>query len=184
MEQSDWDLVRESRLGHPQAFRELFERYHRQVLAVAVGMTGNSDDAKDVAQEAFLRAHRSLESFHGESSFYTWLYRIAVNVAIDFRRRDSRRAEVIQSGLVVEEAAVPQETLEPSAELARKQIGERIFAVIDELTPEHKAAILLREIEGLSYEDISKVMQCSKGTVMSRLHYARKKLQAKLRDLL
>ena len=184
MERSDWDLVRESRLGDPEAFRELFDRYHRQVLAVAAGMTGNSDDAKDIAQETFLRAHRSLKSFHGESSFYTWLYRITVNVAIDHRRRDSRRAEVMQSGLAEEETPESGRNSEPSAELASKRIVERIFAVLDELTPEHKAAIILREIEGLSYEDISKVMQCSKGTVMSRLHYARKKLQAKLRDLL
>ncbi len=167
-----------------QAFRDLFERYHRQVLALAVGMTGNGDDAMDVAQETFVRAHKNLASFNGESSFYTWLYRIAVNVAIDFRRRQSRRAEVLPSEPIDETVVDAERTPDPRREIERRELGARILQSIDELTPDHKAVIILREIEGLSYEDISKVMQCSKGTVMSRLHYARKKLQAKLRDLL
>lgn len=185
MERSDWDLVRECRLGSQEAFRELFERYHRQVLAVAVGMTGNAEDAKDIAQETFLRAHRNLRSFLGDASFYTWLYRIAVNVAIDHMRRRSRRLDLPAAeseGASEAEGAASAER--PEAALERKQLARRIFAVIDELTPEHKAAIILREVEGLSYEEISQVMQCSKGTVMSRLHYARRRLQAKLRDLL
>jgi RNA polymerase sigma-70 factor (ECF subfamily) len=184
LERDDWELVRRSRAGDQQAFRELFERYHRQVLALAVGMTGSGDDAMDVAQETFVRAHKNLGSFLGESSFYTWLYRIAVNVAIDFRRRQSRRAEVLPSEPIDETVVDTERTTDPRREIERRELGARILQGIDELTPEHKAAIILREIEGLSYEDISKVMQCSKGTVMSRLHYARKKLQAKLRDLL
>jgi RNA polymerase sigma-70 factor (ECF subfamily) len=183
LESDDWELVLKSRGGDHQAFRALFERYNRQVLAVAVGMTGNGDDGMDVVQETFVRAHRNLSSFLGESSFYTWLYRIAVNVGIDFRRRQSRRSEIVQSDPMDENSADPERDDDPGVEVARRELGRRILRGIDELTPEHKAAIILREIEGLSYEDISKVMQCSKGTVMSRLHYARKKLQAKLRDL-
>ena len=91
---------------------------------------------------------------------------------------------MLQADPVDESASDADRTPEPRIEMERRELGERILAAVDELTPEHKAAIILREIEGLSYEDISKVMQCSKGTVMSRLHYARKKLQAKLRDLL
>jgi RNA polymerase sigma-70 factor, ECF subfamily len=184
VERSDWDLVRESRRGDQEAFRELFDRYHRQVLAVAVGMTGNPDDAMDVAQETFLRAHRNLGAFLGESSFYTWLYRIAVNVAIDHRRRDARRAEVPSDTEMLEETHAAERTSEPDAGASSAELRQTLLSAIDELTPEHKAAIVLREIEGLSYEDISKVMQCSKGTVMSRLHYARKKLQGRLADLL
>ena len=183
-ERSDWDLVRESRRGDPEAFRELFDRYHRQVLGLAVGMMGNADDAQDVVQETFIRAHRNLAGFLGESSFYTWLYRIAINVAIDARRRQARRAEVTQIEPAEDEVADHATGRDPSAAFAHKEIGARIFQGIAELTPEHKAAIILREIEGLSYEEISKVMRVSKGTVMSRLHYARKKLQAKLKDLL
>jgi len=184
LDHDDRDLVRRSRAGDHQAFRELYDRYHRQVLSVAVGLTGNGDDAMDVVQETFVRAHRNLGSFLGESSFYTWLYRIAINVGIDFRRRQARRAEVLQPEPIDEAVDDAERTPEPRVEMERHELGERIASAIDELTPEHKAAIILREIEGLSYEDISKVMQCSKGTVMSRLHYARKKLQAKLRDLL
>lgn len=183
MERSDWDLVRESRRGDEDAFRELFDRYHRQVLAVAVGMTGNAADAMDITQETFLRAHRNLAGFLGESSFYTWIYRIAVNAAIDAKRRHARRPEVGDDSGEIERTAAAGDGYRPDVESHNHEIRSRILAVIDELTPEHKAAIVLREIEGLSYEDISKVMQCSKGTVMSRLHYARKKLQAKLKDL-
>ncbi len=183
MEHDDRELVRRSQSGDPRAFRELFDRYHRQVLAVAVGLTGNGDDAMDVVQETFVRAHKNLASFQGGSSFYTWIYRIAVNVGIDYRRRQSRRAEIVQPEPVDENVADSDRTLDPPSAFERRELGDRILRAIDELTPEHKAAIILREIEGLSYEDISQVMQCSKGTVMSRLHYARRKLQAKLRDL-
>jgi RNA polymerase sigma-70 factor, ECF subfamily len=183
LEADDRELVRRSRAGDPRAFRELFDRYHRQVLAIAVGLTGNSDDAMDVVQETFVRAHKNLGNFQGESSFYTWLYRIAVNLGIDHRRRQSRRAEILQPEPIDENVGDSDRTPGPEGELERRQLGARILRAIDELTPEHKAAIILREIEGLSYEDISHVMQCSKGTVMSRLHYARRKLQAKLRDL-
>jgi len=184
VEKNDAELVQRTRAGDQEAFRELYDRYHRQVLAVAVAMTGSSEDAMDVVQETFVRAHKNLGSFLGESSFYTWLYRIAVNVGIDSRRRQRRRSEVMQSEPIEEDASDPERTVDPAREASRRQLGARIFRVIDELTPEHKAAIILREIEGLSYEDIARVMQCSKGTVMSRLHYARKKLQSKLRDLL
>jgi len=183
LEHDDRELVRRSQAGDPRAFRELFDRYHRQVLAVAVGLTGNGDDAMDVVQETFVRAHKNLASFQGGSSFYTWIYRIAVNVGIDYRRRQSRRAEIVQPEPIDENVADADRTLDPPSAFDRRELGARILRAIDELTPEHKAAIILREIEGLSYEDISQVMQCSKGTVMSRLHYARRKLQAKLRDL-
>jgi RNA polymerase sigma-70 factor (ECF subfamily) len=183
VDRNDAELVRRTQAGDQEAFRELYDRYHRQVLAVAVAMTGGSDDAMDVAQETFVRAHKNLPSFLGESSFYTWLYRIAVNVGIDFRRRQKRRSEVLQADPIEDDASDPERTVDPSAEASRRELGARILRGIDELTPEHKAAIILREIEGLSYEDIARVMQCSKGTVMSRLHYARKKLQAKLRGL-
>ena len=186
MERSDQDLVRESRLGNVGAFQELFQRYHRQILAIAVGMTGNPDDARDVAQETFLRAHRNLKNFQGDSSLYTWLYRIAVNAGIDFRRRRARRRELSftarDDGSAAIEPVAPEGS-GPEGELRKKEVAARIFSVIDELTPEHKAAIILREVDGLSYEEISRVMQCAKGTVMSRLHYARKRLQEKLHDL-
>lgn len=189
MERSDRDLVRESRRGDKEAFRQLVERHQRKIVAVAIGMVNNRDDAIELAQETFAKAYANLDRFKGESSFYTWLYRIVVNLAIDFRRRDRRHGTVSLAdrpgGGEDLEAKLPAQRLsDPYQQASSHQIGERLREAIDELTPDHKAVILLREVEGLSYDDISRVMQCSKGTVMSRLHYARKKLQDKLRDCL
>ena len=189
MERSDRELVRESREGDREAFRELVERYQRRILSVATGMVRNRDDALELTQETFVKAFENLGKFKGESSFYTWLYRIAVNLAIDYRRKDRRQPTISladrPSGGEDLEAGLPDQRLSDPYQQARShEIGQRVRQAINELTPDHKAVILLREVEGLSYDDISRVMQCSKGTVMSRLHYARKKLQDKLRDCL
>jgi RNA polymerase sigma-70 factor (ECF subfamily) len=189
VERSDRDLVRESRRGDKEAFRELVERHQRKIVSVAMGMVQNRDDALELTQETFIKAYENLEKFKGESSFYTWLYRIAVNLAIDYRRRGRRFSSVSRTGRPDGpdelESTLPAKTLSDPYHQARvHELGGRVAEAINELTPDHKAVILLREVEGLSYEDISRVMQCSKGTVMSRLHYARKKLQEKLRDCL
>lgn len=192
MERSDQELVHECLRGDKEAFRELVERYQRKIASLAMGMVHNQDDAMEIAQETFIRAYENLERFKGESSFYTWLYRIAVNRAIDYRRRLRRQPSVSFEDLGAAndsdepfEPRPKEECLtEPQRATQSRQIGARVTEAIDELTPDHKAVILLREVEGLSYEEISRVMRCSKGTVMSRLHYARKKLQQKLRDCL
>ena len=192
MEHSDGELVRESRRGDKEAFRELVERYQRKITAVALGMVHNPDDAMEIAQETFIKAYQNLDGFKGESSFYTWLYRIVVNRAIDFQRREWRRPTVGlderigagRSGEVYEDILKEEGRTDPYQQTQAREIGDRVTEAINELTPDHKAVILLREVEGLSYDEISRVMQCSKGTVMSRLHYARKKLQQKLKDCL
>ncbi len=192
MERSDVDLVRESRRGDKEAFRELVERYQRKIVAVALGMVNNTDDALEIAQETFVRAFQSLDKFKGEASFYTWLYRIVVNRAIDFRRRERRhptvnledRGGAAGEGGSYEDILKEERPTDPYQQTQAREIGDRLAAAIGELTPDHKAVILLREVEGLSYDEISRVMHCSKGTVMSRLHYARKKLQKKLKDCL
>ena len=192
MERSDRELVRASRHGDKEAFRELVERYQRKVASVAMGMVHNREDAMEIAQETFVKAYENLRNFKGDSSFYTWLYRIVVNLAIDFQRRERRRPTVAiedqvagGSGGEGYELPLKEERLaDPFEQAQAREIGERVAAAVDELTPDHKAVILLREVEGLSYDEISRVMQCSKGTVMSRLHYARKKLQKKLQDIL
>jgi RNA polymerase sigma-70 factor (ECF subfamily) len=193
VERSDADLVREARRGDKDAFKELVERYQRKVMGIAVGMVHNPEDAMEITQETFVKAYESLEGFKGESSFYTWLYRIAVNRAIDFRRR-ARRYPTIgledrfgsADGKESYEEVLGEEEgrNDPFQQTQSREVGDRVAEAIAELTPDHKAVILLREVDGLSYEEISRVMQCSKGTVMSRLHYARKKLQRKLQDLL
>ncbi len=188
MERTDAELVRLARQGDRSAFQELVERYQRKIYAVLLGMLHDHDAAWETSQETFIKALRSLESFKGESGFYTWLYRIAVNLAIDYQRREWRRP--VATGVsddVLESQQAVQEDLQrddPFRRVGDREIGERVRAAIDQLTPEHRAVILLREVEGLSYDEISRVMECAKGTVMSRLHYARKKLQALLKDVL
>ena len=192
MERSDGELVRESRHGDKEAFRELVERYQRKIVSVALGMVNNPEDALEIAQETFVKAFQNLGKFKGESSFYTWLYRIVVNRAIDFRRRERRhptvgledRASSGGLGEGYDEVLKEERPNDPYQQAQAREVGDRVTAAINELTPDHKAVILLREVEGLSYDEISRVMQCSKGTVMSRLHYARKKLQKKLKDCL
>jgi RNA polymerase sigma-70 factor (ECF subfamily) len=184
----DGELVEASRRGDRQAFRLLFDRYYRRVLAVATGMLRNREDARDVAQETFIKAHRSLPQFKGDSSFYTWLYRIAVNLCVDAQRREARYARL--GGVAAEGAAEESEPFDvrdervggdPFEQVQTRELGELVKEALSELTVEHRAVILLREVDGLSYDEISQVMQCAKGTVMSRLHYARKRLQARLR---
>ena len=190
MERTDRELARASANGDKEAFRELVERYQRKIVAVATGMVHNLDDAMEIAQETFVKAYENLPQFKGDSSFYSWLYRIAFNLAIDFQRREQRRPTIPMldraggGGEDIEEPPGNRTPADPFKRVESSEIGARVVEAIDELTPDHKAVILLREVEGLSYEEISRVMQCSKGTVMSRLHYARKKLQGKLRDCL
>ncbi len=188
MTRDDGELVEASRRGDRQAFRLLFDRYYRRILAVATGMLRNREDALDVAQETFIKAYRSLPRFKGDSSFYTWLYRIAVNLCVDAQRRDARYARVaVSPGEGAPEETEPFDVcderpgVDPFEQVQTRELGALVREALSELTAEHRAVILLREVDGLSYDEISHVMQCAKGTVMSRLHYARKRLQARLR---
>jgi RNA polymerase sigma-70 factor (ECF subfamily) len=185
---ADGALVERARRGDREAFRVLVERYQRKVAALAVGMLRNREDALDVVQDTFTKAYQSLDKFKGDSSFYTWIYRIGVNLCIDHQRRESRYVQATgESDDLGDEVAPPSaEDLERDEpfELARSsEIGVHLVEAINELTPEHRAVILLREVDGLSYEEISQALDCPKGTVMSRLHYARRHLQARLRGL-
>lgn len=152
-------------------------------------MVRNEDDAWDLAQDGFVRAWKSLSQFRGQSSFYTWLYRVMTNVALDWLRKkhvqgaqefdDSIGLRKIEPGA----ATVPKPVMEPSEKLADGEIRVRINEAIEKLSPEHRSVIVLREIEGLEYTEIAESMDCSIGTVMSRLFYARKKLQTMLQDV-
>jgi len=187
---TDWELVQRARGGDRDAFRQLVERYQRKVAALALGMLRNQEDALDVVQDTFTKAYQSLDRFKGDSSFYTWVYRIAANLCIDHQRRESRathlpydnddRSGGIGEGTLLD--GTPHD--QPFDRTRDAELGRRLRSAIAELTPEHRAVILLREVDGLSYEEISQVLQCPKGTVMSRLHYARRQLQARLREML
>ncbi len=182
-------LIRLAQEGERAAFEVLVQRYQKRVYAVAYGMVSDSEHALDVTQEAFVKAYLSIGSFVGRSNFYTWLYRITVNSAIDFMRREQRdRTVSYEDGLKLDEtssrADPPLGRLpSPDSGARRSEIKDAILKAVETLPEEQRAAILLREVQGLSYKEIADVLQCSKGTVMSRLHYARHKLQRLLKDL-
>ena len=168
------------------AYKLLVERYQGRLYAVAYGVLQNREDAREVTQEAFIKAYRNLPGFRRDSSFYTWLYRITVNLAIDFRRRAYRTRETaLDETRITPDAAHhtgPRPLATPSQNYARKQLGAKIRAAIDTLPDDQRTAIVLREIQGLSYKEIAETVGCAEGTVMSRLYYGRKKLQSILRD--
>jgi len=185
----DRTLVKAAQAGDAKAFRALVERYQRRVVQLALAMTKDADEAMDIAQETFVRVHRYLPSFKGDSSFFTWTYRIAMNLCLDAQRRKGRleRVDVEQGDEPEIEAAMDP----PSAALAGPQrqalnaeLRERIEEALASLSDNHRAILLLREVEGLSYEDLAKVLGIRKGTVMSRLFHARLKMQNKLREYL
>ncbi len=185
--ETDADLVRRVQQGDVAAYRFLVERYQQRLFAVAYGMLHNREDAREIAQETFIKAFGSLDRFRFDSSFYTWMYRIAVNLTIDHRRRNWRRVHTefdegrLQGESVMETMPDPQHA-SPGQRLDRKRLMERIEWAIAQLPEDQRDAIVLREIDGLSYKEISEVLDCPEGTVMSRLFYGRKKLQTLLAD--
>ena len=185
----DHDLVQRVQAGDSAAFRELFDKYHRRAFAVAMGVVKNQDDALDVVQVAFVKVHKNIHKFQGSSSFYTWLYRIVMNASIDHVRRTSRRKSLDfderalheESEVAGDGALIPSVTnANPGKAALRKELGEAIQAALQTLPEHHRAAIVLREIEEMSYEQMAEALEVPKGTVMSRLFHARKKMQAAL----
>jgi RNA polymerase sigma-70 factor, ECF subfamily len=186
----DRELVESARKGDRDAFRTLFERYHRRAYALAFGVLRNPDDALDVVQDAFIKAHKYLEKFEGNSSFYTWLYRIVMNLAIDHLRKHRRVKPVELDEKHLDEASAGDDGLlptmlggNPGRALMDKEIRARIDQALGELSENHRSVLIMRELEGMSYEEMAQAMSCSKGTIMSRLFHARKNMQKRLADL-
>jgi RNA polymerase sigma-70 factor (ECF subfamily) len=182
-EPNETELLRRAQKGDPQAFGALVERYQRRVVGVAFAVVHNQDDALELAQETFVRAFENISKFESRSSLSTWLYRIAANLAIDFRRRESRHTILRGEDAENEIQRLPSMRGDSFVEASRRELNQRLRDALKELTPEHRAVILLREVEGLSYDEISEVLQVPRGTVMSRLHYARGHLRGILKDL-
>lgn len=192
MEPSDLDLVSRHQQGDEKAFELLVRRYQRRVFGLALGILRSREDALDATQEAFLRIHRNIHRYERTASFHTWLHRIVVNLCIDQLRRSGRSKSVeYDDGFDRSEETLSADPIVPSRlgtdpvrALEDKQTIEAIHAGLETLSPNHRAVLLLREVEGLSYSEMAKIMKCSKGTIMSRLFHARKRMQAYLRNAL
>ena len=185
----DQALVERAQGGDKLAFDQLVSKYQRKLGRLLSRFIRDPAEVEDVTQEAFIKAYRALPSFRGDSAFYTWLYRIGINTAKNYlvsqgRRAptstefDSEEAETFEDGDQLRDINTPESLL------LSKQIGETVNAAMDSLPDDLRTAIMLREIEGMSYEDIAEHMQCPIGTVRSRIFRAREAVAAKLRPLL
>lgn len=183
----DAALLARAREGDTTAFDDLITRHREKIYMHICYMVRNDEDALDLTQDTFIRAWRSLARFEGGASFSSWLYRIATNAAIDHcRKRKNRPQTEIELGPMKIDAAsrtTPASPGVPGSGLDQREIKRRIEAAFAQLSPEHRAVIVLKEIEDCSYEEMARRIGCSLGTVMSRLFYARKKLQTLLGDL-
>ncbi len=180
-------LIEQCLAGDTQAFGELVLRYQDRIFNALLMMVGSHEDARDLAQEAFVHAYRKLSSFRGDSQFYTWLFRIAVNATISFRRKHARRKTVSvdaareASGL---EPVDDSPDISPSRGLETSEQQAIVKRALSELSDDFRTALVLTEIEGMSYEEAAAICECPIGTIRSRVHRARADLKEKLRILL
>ena len=174
---SEQELVARARAGDESAFEQLVQDNQNRIYNLTLRMTGNPDDALDMAQEAFLRAWRGLKFFKGDSAFSTWLYRLASNVCLDHLRKQKRRQNINLSQLSDEEdngpPDVPDERYQPDLCLEKKSLREAVQRGLDLLSEEHRQVLVMREISGLSYQEIADVLDLEAGTVKSRINRAR-----------
>jgi len=185
LEPDDKQLVEGARRGEAAAFRQLVTRHQRRAYAVALGMVHDPDDARDVCQEAFLKVHKNIATFEGDAQFFTWLYRIVVNLSIDhLRKKRGHQVEFDEAQAhddPDEGGIAPHRTgFDPARALADKELRKQILTALDKLSPAHRTVLVMREVEGLSYQEMADTMKCSIGTIMSRLFHARKKMQQML----
>jgi RNA polymerase sigma-70 factor (ECF subfamily) len=186
---ADWSLVQRVQAGDVRAFDQLINKYKERLFAIVYNLTSNREDASDLTQEAFIKAFRSIGHFKGQSSFFTWLYRIAVNAALTHLKRSRLRRffsfetldqEVSQSELM----EVLTEKMHSDKSTIINELQEKLNEALQRLSLKHRTVVVLFEIEGLSHQEIAQVMNCSEGTVRSRLHYAKQQLQSYLQDYL
>lgn len=187
--EEDHALIKLAQAGDLGAFRRLVERHQRRGFAVAVALVRDDEDAREIVQEAFLRAFKNLPGFQGDSAFFTWLYRIITNLSIDHMRKAGGHTTHLSEERLA--AAEPEldgpirgnlHAADPHEVLVRREIANRLQSAFDALPSYHRAVVVLRELEGLSYDEMAETLGVSKGTVMSRLFHARRKLQKALAD--
>jgi len=185
----DFVIVQRVQSGDVSAFDELILKYRERLYAIIYNLTSNREDAADLTQDAFIKAFGSIDRFKGKSSFFTWLYRIAVNTALTHLKRNRMRR--FFSFDSVDEEMAPREVLDVLSQKADSdraallgELQERLNEALQKLSPKHRTVVVLFEIEGLNHQEIAEIMDCSVGTVRSRLHYAKQQLQAHLQDYL
>jgi RNA polymerase sigma-70 factor (ECF subfamily) len=186
---ADWSLVQRVQTGEVKAFDLLINKYKERLFAIVYNLTSNREDASDLTQEAFIKAFRSIGYFKGQSSFFTWLYRIAVNAALTHLKRNRLRRffsfETMDQEVSQTEAMeVLAERLQTDKSLLAKELQEKLNEALQKLSLKHRTVVVLFEIEGLSHLEIAEVMNCSEGTVRSRLHYAKQQLQSSMQEYL
>ncbi len=188
--EEDRALIAKAQAGDRAAFRKLVERHQRRAFAIALHLVRDENDARELVQDAFLRVYKSLPNFQGGSSFFTWLYRIITNLSIDLIRKPGRKAQDLDDARFdsddANEADFPfisrVDGADPGDVVRRKEIAARLATALEALPPYHRGVIVMREVDGLSYEEMAEAMGVSKGTIMSRLFHARQKLQRALVD--
>lgn len=186
MSRDDRQLIEESLAGRTEAFGQLVMRYQDRLHGALARMLGSVDDARDVAQEAFVLAYQKLDTFRGNAAFYSWLFRIAMNAAISHRRKTGRRHASVDAAR--EQAGVepvdPHPAARPSHGLELSERQALVHQALNELSEEYRTVLVLKELEGLQYEEIAALVECPVGTVRSRIHRARAELRQKLSRLL
>ena len=185
----DSHYIEQTLAGNPSGFDWLINKYKSRVYSIIYNIVNHHEDAYDLTQEAFLRAYKSLKSYQGKSNFYTWLYRIAVNHAINFKRRRKESLSIslnefdssLEKDRIFKELVVQEKS---SKSLLLTELKEKLNVSLSKLSEEHRVVVVLHDIEGLPHGEIAKIMSCSEGTVRSRLHYAHLQLQALLGNYL
>lgn len=183
----EFQLVAKAREGDLSAFDELVRRYQERIYATIFHMTNNHEDASDLTQESFIKAHQALRSFKGDSSFFTWCYRIAINKTINFLKQRKNRIHLSLNDMDANMENDPEMVSLVSHKTPRREAGlselqEKLNSAMQKLSEDHRLVVTLHDIQGLSHEEIGKIMDCNVGTVRSRLFYARQQLQAQLAD--
>lgn len=189
-ESGDRELVRLAQSGDANAFDELVVRYQERIYALVYHMTSNHEDAGDLAQEAFVKAWKALRNFKGDSSFYTWVYRIAVNHTLNHLKTRRARTQHLSLNDLDFNAEHDPDLVQlishknPRRDINLRELGERLNAAMQKLSEEHRTVVTLHDIQGMPHDEIARILECNPGTVRSRLFYARQQLQAWLADFL
>ena len=185
----DEDLVLRSQQGDVRAFDELVERYHGKIYGLTYNMTSNREDAEDLTQEVFVKAFEALPRFRGNSSFYTWLYRIAVNKTINYRKKRNRKRTL---SLDLFDQEIKTDDVyhaltakgSPLRSISLSELQEKLNEALQNLSEKHRTVVVMHDMQGIPHEEIAKVVKASVGTVRSRLFYARRQMQSELTEFI